>query len=151
MTKIDLLSPGEDTLERILDWRDRTAIGGWLAFDAAVKDGRHFYTLRRAEHHVGNEMTRSLHGGVISSFLQACAVNEIRSRLDPGSTARAISVHCNYLRPAADEDMFAHVDIIRHGRRISFVEATSWQADQDKPIGRAAVALRIMPTPTDDA
>lgn len=144
----DELSPPDlANLNVIENWR-QSSIAQWLGFQAEINQGRLLYTLKFEERHIGNGLIRALHGGVVSSFLQACAQQEVESRLMEGYASRLISIHTNYLRLTHDQDMFARAKIVRSGRRVAFVEVSGWQDNEDLPAARAAVAVRLIPTDT---
>jgi acyl-coenzyme A thioesterase PaaI-like protein len=130
--------------DRIQSWIEDAAIARWLDFGVTIDDDRFLYRLTFAERHIGNEFARALHGGVISSFLQCCAVMEVTGHFGAGHTMRAISTHCDFLRGAKAMDMQARARIVQRGRRIAFVEAEGWQADRTDPVARAAISVRLM-------
>lgn len=143
MTVDVLPSATEQSLARIHAWQGQTAMAKWLDFAASLEDGILLYRLQVAERHIGNMLTRALHGGVVSSFLQVCAHMEGVGRIGDVAQIRPISVHCNYLRSAKDLDLLAQVEVVQRGRRIAFLEATCWQSAKETPVARAAVALRL--------
>lgn len=116
----------------------------WLAFSATLDAEGYCYRLGFAERHIGNEFIRALHGGVISSFLQTCAMAELVGRMEETAILRPISVHCDFLRPARDMDMSARATIVRTGRRVTFLDVLGWQEDAAKPVGKAAIAIRTL-------
>ncbi|MEM9234484.1 MAG: PaaI family thioesterase [Pseudomonadota bacterium] len=133
----------QDAADRINAWVAKSNMLQWLDFAASLKEDRLRYRLGFAERHIGNEFIRALHGGVVSSFLQVCAKAEILGRMKEPSALKTVSVHCDFLRPARDMDMQAEARIIQRGRRIAFVEVTGWHNDPTKPVGKAAIAVRL--------
>ncbi|MEM9989756.1 MAG: PaaI family thioesterase [Pseudomonadota bacterium] len=143
MTIMGLLPVDQAALDRINAWCGQAPMANWLGFEAAIEQDNLLYRLAFSEQHVGNVITRSLHGGVISSFLEVCAHMEGLALLHEVEHINVISVHCNYLRAAKDLDMQARVKIVHRGRRVAFLEAEGWQTGPEKLVARAAVALRL--------
>ncbi|ADM09809.1 hypothetical protein PB2503_08769 [Parvularcula bermudensis HTCC2503] len=140
----DFFPPANDAaIARIDDWRDRSSVLQWLAFSASIDDDGLLYRLSFAEHHIGNPAIRAIHGGVVSSFLQVCALAEIRGRGGPTITAKPVSVHCDFLRPAKGEDLLGRAVVIQRGTRLVFLELTGFQSDAGKPVAKANVAIRL--------
>ena len=136
-------APNEDSIARISEWAARSNMLQWLDFSATLEDGALRFRLGFAERHIGNEFIRALHGGVVSSFLQTCATAELIGRGRETDNLKTISVHCDFLRPARDMDMQGEARIIQRGRRIAFLDVTGWHNDPAKPVGKAAIAVRL--------
>lgn len=136
--------PSEDGLGRIRSWTAESRMLQWLNFEADLQGTEFLYRLGFAEHHIGNVLIRALHGGVVSSFLQACATAELKGRLDGDVKLKVVSVHCDFLRPARDKDMLAEARIIQMGRRVAFLEATGWHVNAATPVGKANIAVRLL-------
>ncbi len=131
-------------LARVKAWIEQSEMAKWVALDAALtEDGLH-YSQTFDDKHIGNDLSRFFHGGVVSTFLQLCATAEALGRLDPGIQSKVVSIHCNYLRPARPLNMQGSVSIMQTGRRVAFFDSVCWQDDETKPVARAAVALRLM-------
>lgn len=139
----ELLDVSPRTCEAARSLVAGSAMGAWLGTKVSVDGGEHIYRLTFSEPHIGNPVIRALHGGVISAFLQYASTLEVMSRTPESISCRSISVHTSYLRGSRDEDFLAAVEIQRVGRRIAFVEARGWQADRDKTIASAQIALRL--------
>lgn len=139
-----LAPPSAAGLDRIAAWTKTAAIAQWLQFDTEIVDDRFRYHLGFGEQHIGNPVSRHLHGGVVSTFLQASAQAEITARLKPEQTFRLISVHCNYLRPARAADLTAEVSIVQAGRRLAFLDAKCWQGTDERCVAEASIAARLL-------
>lgn len=148
MSKPFFPEPTAESVARIQEWRARSNMLDWLDFDARIVDGQLRYQLGFDEHHIGNEIIRALHGGVVSSFLQVCATAEVVGRAGPGIVARPISVHCDFLRPAQAMNMQGETRIIQKGRRMAFLESIGWHEDREKPVGKANIAIRLLDSGT---
>ena len=63
--------------------------------------------------------------------------------LENNTEITTTSVHTNYLRSTKDQDMHARVEVHRLGRRFGFLQATSWQGDETKPVAISEIGIRI--------
>lgn len=105
-------------------------------------DGDGEYTARFAEHHIGNPVIRSLHGGFVGSLIEATAELELVRRLRDHDI-ELVSSSIDYLRVTRDDDLHAHVRIVRIARRLAFVDVWCWQDTKDMPVARGSCTLRI--------
>ncbi len=117
----------------------------WLAISAT--DDPELFRLDFQEHHIGNPIIRSVHGGVVGALIESAAekalqhvLNEKGRQCDVEVTTASI----DYLRVTKDAPLFARADIIRIARRIAFLDVKVWQDSEDLPVSRGACTLRIM-------
>ncbi|MEM9422462.1 MAG: PaaI family thioesterase [Pseudomonadota bacterium] len=143
MTSTSAYPVNGNALNLIDRWCGQSQMTKWIDFKAKLDDGQLGYTQTFAEKHVGNDLSRFYHGGVVSTFLQLCAFAEAIGRVPQEVSPKIISIHCNYLRAAGPVDLNGKVLPMQIGRRVAFLDAVCWQSDEQKPIARAAVALRL--------
>jgi uncharacterized protein (TIGR00369 family) len=98
--------------------------------------------MRFADRHIGNPFIRSLHGGVVSSLIEASAELELALLL-PEQTVELVSSAIDYLRVTRDTDLHARVEIVRIARRLAFVDVWCWQDEEETPVARGSCTLRI--------
>ncbi len=122
---------------------ERSAIAGWLGFSAKEDGGGLVYALAFDEKHIGNPLIRALHGGVIAAFLEVAAQCEVAAKLGGGASVKTVNLDIDYLTSSRAQPMQARARITRMGRRLAFVEATGWQASEEKPVAKAQFRLRI--------
>lgn len=119
-----------------------SAISDWLQIQAASKSG--YYELTFAEHHLGNIWIRSLHGGVSGAAIEMAAQAEtLKALKDPNAAITIISNSIDYLRITRDVNLHLKAEITRLSRRLSVVEVTCWQDDENSPTARGIVTLKI--------
>jgi len=70
----------------------------------------------------------------ISNWLQAQATDE------DGVYKTSSS---DYLRITKDADLFARINIVRLSRRLSVVDVVCWQDNEDVPVVRGAITIKI--------
>lgn len=88
---------------------------------------------------VGNPETRVLHGGVITSLLDAtCGLAVFMKLPEPGRIA-TLDLRIDYLKPATPPlDVIARAECYRLGKQVAFVRAIAFHDDPDDPIASAA-------------
>ncbi len=121
-----------------------TGVGQWLQVELGSEPST--YKTHFAEHHLGNIFIRSLHGGVSGSMIEVCAEAETRKAIGEDADLMITSNAIDYLRITRDVDLHARAQIQRISRRLSVVDVTCWQDDEDKPVARGVVTIKIQPT-----
>ena len=131
----------------------QTKIANWLQIKPHDEEG--VYHLTFADHHIGNVWIRSIHGGVSASTIELCAEAETRKLLETtpnpedgkarleGQDVFVSTSTIDYLRITKDADIFARATIIRKSRRLSIVDVVCWQDDEEVPVARGTVTLKI--------
>lgn len=118
-----------------------SGIAKWLSAEATGEEG--VYKTCFEEHHLGNIYIRSLHGGVSAAFIELCAEAEARNYVDKTANLFAIATSTDYLRITKDADLFARTKIVRLSRRLCVVDVICWQDNEDIPIVRGTVTIKI--------
>lgn len=87
------------------------------------------------------------HGGVVGSLLEMAAVATLNAHLGNKGTSKLVVLNATvgFLRTALEQRTFASATIIRAGRRLALIQATSWQDSPDKPVATAIVNILIAP------
>jgi len=117
-------------------------IGKWLqASEPQTDEAPYHFTF--AEHHIGNVWIRSIHGGVSASIIETCAEAQTRKLLDEGQDVFISTSTIDYLRITKDADIYARAAIVRKSRRLSIVDVTCWQDNENIPVARGTVTLKI--------
>jgi len=130
-------------LNLINEYASAAPIAAWLGFSASGEGGEIEFRLAMAEHHIGNQLIRALHGGAIASFLEFSSQAALHARLLGERSVATVNADVDYLASARAEDMKARVRFIRIGRRLAFVEAAGWQRDEQAPVAIARFRFRI--------
>ena len=122
---------------------EQSPIASWLGFTTSGDGDDRTYSLAFNEQHIGNPVIRALHGGAIASFLEFAAQCELLSSLSEGAPIKTVNVDIDYLASSRAQDMHARARILRTGRRIAFLEAEGWQDNEERPVAKARVRIRI--------
>jgi uncharacterized protein (TIGR00369 family) len=93
---------------------------------------------------VGNPDTGVLHGGVVTSLLDAtCGISVFMRTWKPIPVA-TLDLRIDYLRPATPRlDLYAKATCYRTTRHVAFVRAVAYHEDPSHPIASAAGAFMI--------
>lgn len=97
--------------------------------------GRVTFMLPYREELVGNRKTGVLHGGVITSLIDASSGLSIFSLLEESEAIATLDLRIDYLRPATPKlPVYCMAECYRLGRQIAFTRATAYQDDTSEPI-----------------
>ncbi|MGI9350433.1 MAG: PaaI family thioesterase [Rhizobiaceae bacterium] len=118
-----------------------TGISDWLC--AVPTSEESVYRTTFAERHLGNIWIRSLHGGVTGSMIELSAEAETRKALARDANLVITSSSVDYLRITKDTDLYSRTKIQRLSRRLSIVDVTCWQDDEDTFVARGIVTIKI--------
>lgn len=95
-----------------------------------------------AEQLVGNPATGALHGGAISSAMDATGGLAVMARLKrPGSIA-TLDLRIDYMRAARrGEDVVIHATCTKATRHVCFVRGTAYTTDESDPVATLAATF----------
>ena len=130
-----------DTVETTL----QTPAEQWLAI--RVGDDPSTCVIDFQEHHIGNPIIRSIHGGVVGSLIEYTAEHYLSHCLEQKnlkSDVEIITTAIDYLRVTKDAPLFAKAEIVRIARRIAFIDVFVWQDNEELLVSRGACTLRIL-------
>ncbi len=119
----------------------QTEIANWLQIKPLDEEG--VYHLTFTDHHIGNVWIRSIHGGVSASTVELCAEAETRKLLEANQDTLVTTSTIDYLRITKDTDIYARATIVRKSRRLSIVDVVCWQDDEQVPVARGTVTLKV--------
>lgn len=90
------------------------------------------FVLQYSPHLIGNPTLPALHGGVLSTFLEVAATQQLWAQT--GTRPKLLNVEIDFLRSGRPVDTYAIARVRKLGRQIAIVEAQAWQTEQDRPI-----------------
>jgi uncharacterized protein (TIGR00369 family) len=114
-----------DIYAQLLDIRSVTP-------DNCEADSLPDYMLAEAEHHIGDRLRASIHGGVLAGFLETVAQLHLRHIVD--ATTTTVDFTTEFLREAVGVDITARATVVRRGRRFIAVRVEAWHGDPDRPV-----------------
>ncbi len=116
---------------------------GLTVLDFRHRTGEVWMRLPYAERLVGNPDDGVLHGGAITSLMDAASGMAVMVRLGVGAAIATLDLRIDYLKPAAaGRDVTAHTECYKLTRHIAFVRGLAHCGDEDDPV--AAVAATFM-------
>jgi uncharacterized protein (TIGR00369 family) len=130
-------------LDLIKDYASSAPLASWLGFSASQNGDDFVFNLAHAEHHIGNQLIRALHGGATASFLEFSSQAALFANFEGERKIATVNADIDYLSSARAENMSARVRFVRIGRRVAFVEAVGWQRDEMAPVAAARFRFRV--------
>jgi uncharacterized protein (TIGR00369 family) len=83
---------------------------------------------------VGNPETGVLHGGAVSSMMDAAAGLAVMSRLGRPMSIATLDLRIDYLKPApAGRDVLAHTNCFKVTKHVCFVRGLAYVDDESDP------------------
>ena len=120
-----------------------SSFSSWLGVSAIHEGDQLLLLMRFAEHHIGNEMIRAIHGGVMASFLECTASAVFSQMIGSSVLLRALNSDVAFLRSTSDRDTYADVKVLRHGRRLATLEVNAWQDDVNRPVASGRFNFQV--------
>jgi uncharacterized protein (TIGR00369 family) len=136
--------------ERVLPMLEqgfRTLVPHNAALDLRVIDagpGTVTLALPWAEHLVGNPETGVLHGGAITSLLDACSGAAVFLKMMAPIPIATLDLRIDYLKPATPRrDVVARAECYKIGRNVAFVRGLAYHDSVDDPIAAASATFML--------
>jgi len=93
---------------------------------------------------IGNPQTRVLHGGVITTMLDACCGASVHFKLQAPTPIATLDLRIDYLKPAAPEKpVFARAECYHATHNVAFVRALAYQDDEADCVATATATFMI--------
>ncbi|MCZ7686048.1 MAG: PaaI family thioesterase [Sandaracinaceae bacterium] len=116
---------------------------GLEVLDFRHRTGEVWMRLPYAERLVGNPDDGVLHGGAITSLMDAACGMAVMVRIGQDAAIATLDLRIDYLKPAAaGREVIAHVECFKLTRSVAFVRGVAHAGDAADPI--AAVAATFM-------
>ena len=92
---------------------------------------------------LGDPFRKALHGGVISTVVDATAGAAALSTLPYGSRCSTVDMRVDYLLPAQPEDLIAEGSVLRTGNQVAVINVEVYQGENQRiATGRAVYSLK---------
>lgn len=102
-------------------------------------DGMALFRLPYADHLVGNPETGVLHGGVITTLLDATAGASVFMKTWKPVPVATLDLRIDYLKPATPKrDVLAKATCYKLTKSVAFIRAVAYHDDENDPIASAA-------------
>lgn len=93
---------------------------------------------------IGNPEKRVLHGGAITTLVDACCGASVFLRLGNPTPIATLDLRIDYLKPATpDRDVHARADCYHKTKNVAFVRAVAYHDDPSDPIASAAATFML--------
>lgn len=97
---------------------------------------------------LGDPFRKALHGGVISTVIDATAGAAALSTLPYGSRCSTVDMRVDYLLPAQPEELVAEATVLRSGNKVAVINVEVYQGQQQRiATGRAVYNLKPAKAP----
>ncbi len=104
-----------------------------------VLDAQARFRLPWDEKLVGDPRTGVLHGGAITSMMDACCGAAVFMALEQPTPIATLDLRIDYLKPATPkEPVHAHAHCYKVTRSVAFVRCVAYHHEEDDPIAAAA-------------
>jgi len=96
------------------------------------------------KHFIGDTQRPALHGGVISTMLDAAGGAAAMSLMSQEDRISTIDLRVDYLLPAEIKDLFVEAKVIREGNRVIATSMKAYHEDSEQIVaeGRGVYNLR---------
>jgi uncharacterized protein (TIGR00369 family) len=110
----------------------------------ALTDGEARMRLPYSAELVGNPDTGVLHGGAITTLMDACCGAAVFMKLTSPVPIATLDLRIDYLRPAhPGREVLAHATCFRLTRNVAFVRGIAYHDDEQDPVAAAAGAFML--------
>lgn len=93
---------------------------------------------------VGNPETQVLHGGVITTLLDACCGGSVYVKRKSPEPIATLDLRIDFLGKApAHRDVFARAECFRVTRSVAFVRGIAWVDSPDEPFAAATATFAL--------
>ena len=93
---------------------------------------------------VGDPRRGVLHGGVVTTLIDATAGAAVYSSLPAKTSLATLDMRIDYLRPAEpDKRLYATAELYRLTRRIAFVRASAYQDDPQNQVAHCVASFMV--------
>jgi uncharacterized protein (TIGR00369 family) len=105
------------------------------------------YAIVKCPYHpdlVGNPTTGVLHGGVVTSLLDATAGFAVLLKMDPPTRIATLDLRIDYLSPATPgRDLFARVECYKLTKYVAFARGVAYHDTPADPIASTSATFMI--------
>ncbi len=117
----------------------------FIGLNVGTLDNEMAFYLPAQNHHIGNTIRTSLHGGLLGGLMESCAQFFVHKMQERDLLPQTININIDYLRPGKPEDAYIVCKMIKAGSRISSVWVEVWQRQREKPVTSARVLVSLTP------
>lgn len=131
----------------VIDRAFRENVPHNLALGVQVTDAARGMVVTRiawAPHLVGNPETEALHGGVITTLLDATGGSAVFLWFAETPSIATLDLRVDHLRPSpARKDLYARAECYRVTRNVAFVRGLAWCDDEANPVATMTATFML--------
>lgn len=117
---------------------------GLAITEASFEPARVTIVMPWSERLVGNPETGVLHGGAVTTLLDACCGASVYIRLKAPVPIATLDLRVDFLgRAPARRAVFARAECHHAGRSVAFVRATAWAEGEAAPFATATASFAL--------
>ncbi len=111
----------------------------------SIGEGWAVLRLPFAEHVVGDAVRRIIHGGAVTTLIDATCGAAVFMKLQANIPIATLDLRIDYLRGSKPErDVYAHAECVKLGRNVAFVRATAYD---ENPLASPRTFRENLPDP----
>ena len=119
---------------------------------SSMRDGKVTLRLPYDPRFIGNPLTGVLHGGVITTMMDACCGVAVFLALPEPNSIATLDLRIDYMKPAEPErDVFGQAECYKLTKNVAFARGIAYQDDPAHPIAAVAAAFMLSTPRGDDA
>lgn len=124
-------------------WRDLVPHNAAIGIEVVrIRVGEVWTRLRWAEKLVGNPATGVIHGGALSTLLDASGGLAVATRIGRPSPIATLDLRIDYMRPAErGKDIEVRMECYAVRRSVAFVRGVAFHGDESDPIATCAATF----------
>lgn len=124
-------------------WRDLVPHNAAIGIEVIrIRVGEVWTRLRWAEKLVGNPATGVIHGGALSTLLDASGGLAVATRIGRPSPIATLDLRIDYVRPAErGKDIHVRMECYAVKRSVAFVRGVAYHDDENDPVATCAATF----------
>jgi uncharacterized protein (TIGR00369 family) len=124
-------------------WRDLVPHNAAIGIEVLrIRVGEVWTRLKWAEKIVGNPATGVIHGGALSTLLDASGGLAVATRIGRPSPIATLDLRIDYMRPAEQgRDILVRMECYAVRRSVGFVRGVAFHDDENDPIATCAATF----------
>lgn len=110
---------------------------------ASMEPGKAVVRLPFRDEYIGDAQRPAIHGGVISTLIDATGGLAAYTRLEESDRISTIDILVDYLNPADKSELIAQAEVVRIGNRVAVVRVKVVQEGHQEPVARGRAVYNI--------
>lgn len=109
-----------------------------------LEDGSAKMSLPYSDNIIGNPETGVIHGGAITSLMDACCGAAVFMKLKEPMPIATLDLRIDYLRPSTPRAaLYARVECYKLTRNVAFTRGTAYNSDPNDPVASMSATFML--------